>query len=218
MREINHTAKATIKAEVDSIDRRLQAVGIRKVLRDVFGRTKTDSTMRAQLQATLTNIEKREREARQALERRQKAERAKEARRQAKNRDRLEKGVRTARGRREADDWKPRQSQRGTKRTGRPDRKKTAKHTPAPSKAQETAPTARQKDIKPNVLPEVKPSDAPDLADLKRAADNKLDRLRNESPLRKLWDKSRQENAPRRQRDEGTGRTRRPSSPSRGRN
>ena len=104
----NGTAKLTIKAEVDSIDRRLQAQGVRKVVRDIFGRTKSDKATRDGLYATLKGIETRENERRQALFVRQEAERGKEANRQQKNRDRLEKGIQTARERREATGWKPR--------------------------------------------------------------------------------------------------------------
>ncbi|MDD9911398.1 MAG: MobA/MobL family protein [Ahrensia sp.] len=74
------TAKATIKAEVDSINQRLEAQGVRKILRDVFGRTRSDRSTRAEMTATLKGIEQREIEARGALERRQDAERNKQAR------------------------------------------------------------------------------------------------------------------------------------------
>jgi len=219
LEQIYGTAKATIKAEVDSIDRRLQAKGIRKILRSVFGKTRSDKSTRQEMVATLAGIEKREDEARGALKRRQTNERAKEARKQNKRRDAY---IKAKRERRESGRGANALLKRVTKRTGRPDRKKEAKSVSEPSTSQEKALKASPEHIKPTfkgkVLPEVKPSDAPDLADLKRATGHKLDRLRDESPLRKLWDKSRQENAPRRQRDEGTGRTRRPSSPSRSRN
>ena len=49
------TAKATIKAEVDSIDRRLQTKGVRKILRTDFGKTRSDRSTRQEMTATLTS-------------------------------------------------------------------------------------------------------------------------------------------------------------------
>ena len=162
-----------------------RAAGLRKVLRDIFGRTKTDATTRAQLTATLAGMAKRDEERRQGLERRQASERATEARRQAKNRDRLEKGIGTARERREAEGWTPRTpargSQRGTQRTGRPDRQRTAKAELSPTQPRENAPQATTAPRNASVPspakapPENKPMDAPDLATQKRSISPKLD-------------------------------------------
>ena len=179
IRKENASIRATLTAEVQAIDRRLQAAGIRKVLRDVFGRTKTDSQTRQKLQASLADMDKREKERMAGLERKQAAERVKEARRQSKNRDRLEKGIQTARERREADDWKPRTSQRGTKRTGRPERQKTAKPAPTPA-------SRSKQPQKP--APEVRPSDAPDLATKKRSISPKLDEKHGD--LKRPWERS----------------------------
>ena len=107
LHEMNGTAKATITAEVAAIDKRLQAKGVKRVLRNVFGKTRTDKQAREQMLASLADIEKRETEQRQALAVRQEADRAKEATRQGGNRKRLEKGIETARERREATKWKP---------------------------------------------------------------------------------------------------------------
>lgn len=85
------TAKATIKAEVDSINQRLEAKGVRKILRNVFGQTRYDRSTRDEMKATLAGIEKRETEARGALERRQANERATQARVQNKRREQLVK-------------------------------------------------------------------------------------------------------------------------------
>jgi len=63
------TPKATIKAELETIERKLQAKGVRKVLRDVFGKTRHDSTHREDLAATLRSMEQRENEQRNKLER-----------------------------------------------------------------------------------------------------------------------------------------------------
>ncbi|SUZ33850.1 Mobilization protein A [Roseibaca ekhonensis] len=63
------TPKATIKAELETIERKLQAKGVRKILRDVFGKTRHDSTHREDLAATLRSMEQRENEQRNKLER-----------------------------------------------------------------------------------------------------------------------------------------------------
>jgi len=69
------TPKATIGREVETIDRRLEARGVRKIVRDVFGRTRSDTEARRDLSAALRSIQEREREARTALEHRQRQER-----------------------------------------------------------------------------------------------------------------------------------------------
>ena len=202
--------------------------GLRKVLRDIFGRTKTDATTRAQLTATLAGMAKRDEERRQGLERRQASERATEARRQAKNRDRLEKGIGTARERREAEGWTPRTpargSQRGTQRTGRPDRQRTAKPAPSPTQARENAPQAAtaprndsvpsQAKAPPENKPQNKPMDAPTLADLKTQSTSKIDQLREQSPLAKLWQEARRSNDSDRERKPDEGKDGRERSPS----
>ena len=42
------------------MQKKLEATGVRKVLRDVFGRTRNDRTAREQLAASLKNIQQRE--------------------------------------------------------------------------------------------------------------------------------------------------------------
>lgn len=69
LKETYATPKATIRAEVETIERKLQAKGVRKVLRDVFGKTKHDSTQREELAASLRSMEQRENDQRNKLER-----------------------------------------------------------------------------------------------------------------------------------------------------
>lgn len=71
MRDQFGQAKATIKAELQGIGRRLEAKGVRKLLRDVLGRTRTDQTARQEFAASLKDIQQREDEQRQALTARQ---------------------------------------------------------------------------------------------------------------------------------------------------
>lgn len=69
LKETYQTPKATIKTELETINRKLQAKGVRKMLRDVFGKTRHDSTHREELAASLRSIEQRENEQRNKLER-----------------------------------------------------------------------------------------------------------------------------------------------------
>ena len=136
--ERHATLRATIHAELQAVERRLEATGVRKLLRVVFRQDRTDQQARDDLNATLANIAQREAEERQALTQRQEAERRKDARRRTENKDRLERGIQKATQRREKENWtptSPRGPKRGTQRTGRPDRAKKAKPAPAaPSK------------------------------------------------------------------------------------
>lgn len=74
LEETYGTPKATIKAELETINRKLQAKGVRKLLRDVFGKTRHDSTYREEMAASLRSIEQRENEQRSKLERQIKLE------------------------------------------------------------------------------------------------------------------------------------------------
>lgn len=210
------TAKATIKAEVDSVNQRLEAKGVRKILRTVFGQTRSDRSTRDQMKATLKGIERREDEARGALERRQANERATQARVQNKRREQLVKDKQALResgrgdliGKKKARQERIAQAQQ--KRTPQPKSKPAAdwnKSTvpaspkPAPRKQPEKAPERPTQPkvtvtftppsepfkleprsvpkslpaIKPQAQPEPKASDAPDLADRKRATGDKLE-------------------------------------------
>lgn len=193
LHEENHTAKVTIAAELEAVDRRLKVSGFRKLLRNVFGRTSTDEQHRQNLAATLANIGMREAERRQALESTQEAERAKEAQRQADNRDRLRKGIETARERRD-----------GTGRGVPP--KAAEKPSKPPSKRRQTPkdpslelkPSRSPRTITPPVRqfakssdsepppPEVKPIGAPSLDDLKRMPGDRLSDLKD--ALKAPWD------------------------------
>ena len=89
LQETYGAAKATIKAEIKSIDRRLEAKGFRKVVRTVFGMNKSDQKHRDAMEKTLSGIEKRENEQRGLLERTQKLETKKQVERQQRRRDRV---------------------------------------------------------------------------------------------------------------------------------
>lgn len=94
------THKATIGSELTAIDRRLEAKGLRRFVRGIFGRTRADEKTREDLRATLQSIEQRESEARHALAKRQatdlavlrdKTDRAKERRLAGIERRRIER-------------------------------------------------------------------------------------------------------------------------------
>lgn len=206
LQERNGTTKKTVQAEVNDIDRRLQAKGVRKLLRTVFGRARSDKETHRELTATLAGIEKRENEERGALRKQQELELRKEARRQNKNKDRLKRGVETAKERREKDNWKPRSPSRGTKRVGRPERTKTAK--PAPEVAKST-----QKPSAATTEPEFKPSDRPTLADKKTTINSRVDD--SGGKLSKSWRREQRsnDNAPSWRRQDKPTRTRKPPTP-----
>jgi len=94
-------AKATIKAELQAIDRRLEAKGVKKVLRDVFGRSRTDKTARENMAASLLDIQNREDERRQALAAQQGKERRQLHERQEQRQQAQARGIEKARQRAE---------------------------------------------------------------------------------------------------------------------
>ena len=94
-------AKATIKAELQAIDRRLEAKGVKKVLRDVFGRSRTDKTAREEMAASLRDIQNREDERRQALAAQQDKERRQLHERQEQRQQAQARGIEKARQRAE---------------------------------------------------------------------------------------------------------------------
>ena len=94
-------AKATIKAELQAIDRRLEAKGVKKVLRDVFGRSRTDKTARENMAASLRDIQTREDERRQALAAQQDKERRQLQERQEQRQQAQARGIEKARQRAE---------------------------------------------------------------------------------------------------------------------
>ncbi|MCP4099742.1 MAG: MobA/MobL family protein, partial [Planctomycetaceae bacterium] len=181
------TAKATIKAEVAALDRKLEAKGVVKILRSVFGQTRSDKETRRQMSASLKGIETREAEQRGALKRRQENERGKEARKQNKRRDAY---VKTKREKRESGRGANSLLKRGTKRVGRPDRAKAAKPAPIVAKAPQNAPQATKSHIKPNFKDTAKPptnDNEPTLAEKKtNPANHKLDEKRGD--LKRPWE------------------------------
>lgn len=96
-------AKATIKAELQTIDRRLEAKGVKKVLRDVFGRSRTDKTAREGMAASLRDIQTREAERRQALTAQQDRERRQLHERQEQRQKAQAQGIEKARQRAQAE-------------------------------------------------------------------------------------------------------------------
>ena len=92
-KERHGTAKATIKAQIDTIDRNQQATGVRKVLRAVFGKAKAEREERTELAATLQNIAQREREERERLERHLKLERKQANERQEARKERADQAI-----------------------------------------------------------------------------------------------------------------------------
>lgn len=73
----NAPFRATIKGELDAIERRLQAKGVTKFFRDLSGRTRSDKVSRELHEKTLERITERETEEKKALEQRQANERVK---------------------------------------------------------------------------------------------------------------------------------------------
>lgn len=92
-------AKATIKAELQAIERRLEAKGVRKLLRDVFGRSRNDHDARNLMAASLEDIGIREAERRQALEARLDQERRQLQERQDQRKQAQATGIEKARQR-----------------------------------------------------------------------------------------------------------------------
>ena len=91
--------KATVKAELQSAERRLEAHGVRKVLRDVLGRTRADQEAREAMTRSLRDIRQRENEQRGALAVRQAQERDQLDRKQEGRRDAQQHGIAKARAR-----------------------------------------------------------------------------------------------------------------------
>lgn len=107
MRRQYGTHKATIGREVEAVDRRLQAKGAIKFLRDVFGRSRADIAARQDLARTLRAIQEREADKRRHLERQQRAE-IDRARHQAADQERRRlAGIERRRDEREREGWLP---------------------------------------------------------------------------------------------------------------
>ena len=93
----NGHARATITAELHSAERRLEAVGVRKVLRDVLGRTRADQTAQQAMTHSLADIHQREEEQRQALAVKQAQERLRLSHKQESGREGQQHGIAKAR-------------------------------------------------------------------------------------------------------------------------
>jgi hypothetical protein len=100
------THKATIGTELAAVDRRLQARGLTKLVRDVIGRTRSDQNHRADLRATLQSIQQRETDARKTLEKRQQHEQATLRQRSEQRKERALAGIERRRELMRAAGWK----------------------------------------------------------------------------------------------------------------
>ena len=96
--ELYGTHKATIIKELEAVHRRLEAGGIARVVRDMFGRTKADRQNQQDLAATLRSIGQRENEQRTALALRQAEDRRQQEAEQERRRAALAAGIEKARG------------------------------------------------------------------------------------------------------------------------
>ena len=97
--------KAAIGAELQAVDRRLQARGVRRIVRGIFGRTNADEKTRQDLARVLSSIEKRETDTRRALLQRHKTEQAVLRERSEAGRQRRLAGIERKREQRERDGW-----------------------------------------------------------------------------------------------------------------
>lgn len=221
------TPKATIKAELETIERKLQAKGVRKVLRDVFGKTRHDSTHREDLAATLRSMEQRENEQRNKLERHINLER----KRHSERMDGLRAKTNTSIERRKEQLREQAKAERSTTPTTAPfiERGKSAapdfkrandNATPTPNKAR-TAPNAKsrppaaEKSAKPSQrenLAVPAPSDRLSLDERKLISDARLD---GEKKPPKPWQRELGTNDNKRPwtRERGEGIERKPKSP-----
>ena len=197
LRRDNGTAKATLRAEVEAIEKRLACSGFRKILRDFSGRTETDHQTRQQMTASLADIGKREAERRQVLAVQQAADRDQVKAWQAQNLAKLEKGIERTRKRREATEWNPEYigAPKPEKRaTGQmrgkfePSRKPASSLRPEPSPAPTPKGEAPRAHSRPQPQPE--PLDKPSLADKKRVTDSTLSRAADKGRLSRPWESS----------------------------
>ena len=156
----NGRAKATIKAEIQTLDRKLEAKGVRKLLRTVFGRERTDQQARQDMAASLRDIETREAEQRQALEVRQDKDRANLAERQEARKVAQERGIDRA-AKRAEDESRQKSPQKPIERDNAP--------TPSQDMAKATNDNPRP--------PE--PQDGLGLDDRKLIADVRLEQMEN---------------------------------------
>jgi len=210
-------AKATVKAELHAVERRLEAGGvIRKAFRNMMGRTRTDKVAREQLTASLTDIRQREGERRQELLARQAKELARLEENQRNRQKAQRDGITKYRDRQEAEGW------RTGKKRGADSRPREEAPSPAPQKP--TKPRSRvspardmgkatNDNTRPPEPPQpAEPSERLALDDRKRISDahiNEGDRNKLEKPWRRASAQDRSEKPWRKDR-KGEGRTRTP--------
>lgn len=221
------TPKATIKAELETIERKLQAKGVRKVLRDVFGKTRHDSTHREDLAATLRSMEQRENEQRNKLERHINLEK----KRHSERMDGLRAKANTSIERRKEQLREQAKAERSATSTtapfidraksAAPDFKRANDNAPqAPNKARTEAkaksrPPAAEKSAKPSQREDLappEPSDRLSLDERKQINDTRLD---GEKKPPKPWQRELGTNDNKRPwtRERGEGIERKPKSP-----
>lgn len=190
-------AKATIKAELQTIDRRLEAKGVKKVLRDVFGRSRTDKTAREEMAASLRDIQTHEDERRQALAAQQDRERGQLHERQEQRQQAQARGIEKARERAQAE--------HARKSTQKP-RERPAKPSPTPPAATPAQTHQRSPE------PPVQSSERLSLDDKKRLPDTVLG---ERGKLEKPWQRASLSNDNKRPwtRERGEGIERKPKSP-----
>ena len=157
IQETYGAAKATINAEIKSIDKRLEAKGFRKVVRGIFGMTKADQKHRADMGKSLSDIERRENEMRGLLKRTQELEVKKQGKRQQRRRDNA-KGTMERRKEQLI-------ARRLKKRVA--DKPKLEKNVRSTKPKTEKAPEHIKPDFIKKAEPEVKSTNAPALDDLK---------------------------------------------------
>lgn len=105
----NGVAKSTIAKEIEQVTSRLDnAKGVKKTIRDVFGRTRQDKHKATVLQKSLKKIEQREKLQIERLERKHALELKKKAEQQQARKDRVEGRISRIRTEREKDGWGPR--------------------------------------------------------------------------------------------------------------
>lgn len=190
LEERNATAKATLAAEIQSIDRKLEAKGVHKILRDVFGKNRNDREAREDMQKTLTGIRKRESEERRALEKRQALDLKRLADKQERRRKGFDKSIDRLRENRE---------RRGSVKNGN-DRKERIKarteakpsysvsYTLKSSVPSHGRPEARKSPDPTPPAEAVRKADEPSLDDKKNTIETRLDEKRGD--LKRPWESS----------------------------
>ena len=198
-------AKATVKAEIQTLDRKLEVKGVRKLLRTVFGATRTDRQAREDMAASLRDIETREAERRGALERKQQAERDQLKERQTDRRHRQAEGIARAGGRAE--------DESRARHAGKPQEREDGQSRPTPPRE-----PFNDNQRPPEAAQEAEPSERLSLDERKQIADVHIERAENRHEgqhIDKSWRSAVRGSDDRRgwKRERETGRHRTPDSP-----